>query len=111
MSARVGLLGLVAGLLVWSSAFIALYGLHAVGCDLGWHQPGRFASPLRFVLIAVWALHLGVLVWLVAWYRRAATGADRTIGFLQLAAWTLGLVALVATLWTGAPVALLGLCA
>ncbi len=111
MSARVGLLGLVAGLLVWSSAFIALYGLHAVGCGLGWHQPGQFASPLRLVLIAVWASHLGVLVWLVVSYRRAAPGGDRTVGFLQLAAWTLGLVALVATLWTGAPVALLSLCA
>jgi len=111
MSARAGLLGLVAGLLVWSSAFVVLYGLHAVGCNAGWHAAGQFASPLRLVLIAVWALHLGVLAWLVAHYRRAAPGGDRTASFLQLAAWTLGLVALAATLWTGAPVALLELCA
>ena len=110
MTARAGLMGLAAGLLVWSACFVALYGLHAVGCSLDWHAPGSFLSPLRLVLVAVWAVHLAVLVWLVAWYRRAAPVGDRTGGFLQLAAWTLGLVALVATVWTGAPVAVLELC-
>ena len=110
MTARAGLFGLVAGLLVWSSAFIALYGLHAVGCNAGWHDAGSYASPLRVVLITVWAVHLGALAWLVARYRRAAPVDDRTEGLLQLAAWTLGLVALAATVWTGAPVAVLELC-
>ena len=110
MSARAGLFGLVAGLLVWSSAFVALYGLHAVGCNAGWHDAGSYVTPLRLVLVAVWAVHLVALGWLVAWYRRGAPVDDRTGGFLQLAAWTLGLVALVATVWTGAPVAVLELC-
>jgi hypothetical protein len=110
MRTPAGLFGLAAGLLVWGSCFVVLYGLHAVGCSAGWHDPGSYASPLRLALLAAWALHLGVLVWLVAHYRRAAPGGDRTSGFLRLAAWTLGLVALAATLWIGAPVALLDLC-
>jgi hypothetical protein len=110
MSARAGLIGLVAGLLVWSSAFVALYGLHAVGCGLGWHEPGQFLSLLRLVLVAVWVVHLAALAWLVAWYHRAAPGPERGKAFLRLAAWTLALVGLGATLWTGAPVALLELC-
>lgn len=110
MSARAGLFGLVAGLLVWSACFVVLYGLHAVGCSVGWHTPGSVASPLRLALVGAWALHLAALVWLVAVYRQATPAGDRTGKFLQLAAWTLGLVALAATLWTGAPVVLLELC-
>ena len=110
MSGRAGLFGLTTGLLVWSSCFVVLYGLHAAGCAAGWHDAGGYVSPLRLSLLAAWALHLAALVWLVAHYRRAAPADDRTGGFLQLAAWTLGLVALVATLWTGAPVAVLELC-
>ena len=111
MRGHAGLFGLVAGLLVWSSCFIGLYGLHAIGCNAAWDNSGHYASTLRLALLAAWALHLGALAWLVAHYRWAAPGGGRTSSFLRLAAWTLGLVALAATLWIGAPVVLLELCA
>lgn len=34
------LLLLVAGFLLWSSAFVVLYGLQGLGCRLGWDAVG-----------------------------------------------------------------------
>ena len=107
---------LVAGFLVWTSSFAALYGLHATGCAVGWQDPGHYASPLRLALGLVWLLHLAALAWLAARIGRAAqptpvlTGEAPTGAFLHRAAFTLTLVALVATVATGAPIALLEPC-
>jgi len=100
--------GLVAGFLVWSSAFVALYGLHAVGCRLGWQAPEIYASPLRLTLIAVWLLHAAALALLVVHFRPALAATPAP--FLERAAFILSAVALAATLLTGAPVLALDLC-
>jgi hypothetical protein len=102
------LAGLVAGFLVWSSAFVALYGLHAVGCNLGWQAPETYASPLRLALVAVWLLHAAALVWLVLHFRPAAAASSAP--FLERAAFTLSALALAVTLITGAPILALDLC-
>lgn len=99
-----GVLGLAVGFLVWSSGFALLYGLHAVGCAHGWQAGGGFASPLRLALLGLWALHLAVLAWLLARYRAAGGG------FIRDTAVVLTTLALLAMLWTGAPVAVLRLC-
>lgn len=102
------LAGLVAGFLVWSAAFTALYSLHAVGCAAGWQEAGIYASPLRLALVAVWLVHLAALVWLTLWLRPATAGTKAPP--LARAAWALSALALAATLATGAPVLALELC-
>lgn len=100
--------GLVAGFAVWSSAFAALYGLHAVGCNLGWQAPERYASRLRLALVAMWLLHAAMLGWLVLHFKTTAAAAAPT--FLERAAVTLSALALAVTLLTGAPILALDLC-
>lgn len=111
-----GLIGLLAGFLVWSSSFAALYGLHATGCAAGWQDPGHYASPLRLALGLVWLLHVAALAWLAVRFARPAQLAPAqpaeapTAAFLERAAFTLTLVAVAATLATGAPIVILELC-
>lgn len=109
-----GLLGLAAGFLVWSAAFVVLYGLHALGCAWGWDA--RAAGPtslLRLVLVGAWVGHLALLVLLVLLARRlaGAAGAGEGPRLLAQATLVLSLAALVATLWTGLPVIAYPLCA
>ena len=56
---------LVAGFVIWSSAFVALYGALSVGCAFGWDAV-LFGpvSALRALLIALWLLHLAMLAML-----------------------------------------------
>ena len=103
-------LGLALGFLVWSSGFVVVYALHATGCAFGWHELGQYASPLRLSLLTVWALHLAALGWLLALYRRPAEQDDTGTRFARRAAMVLTALALFATVWTGAPMAVLELC-
>ncbi|MGP9822811.1 hypothetical protein ACTZWW_22520 [Salinarimonas sp. NSM] len=113
-----GLIGLVAGFLVWSSAFLVLYGLHALGCAWGWEA--RAVGPtsaLRLVLVLAWALHVALLAALALAARRGlppkgltGEGEDRTPALVAGATLVLTLAALVATLWTGLPVVAYPLC-
>lgn len=99
--------GLVAGYVVWSAAFVALYALHAAGCEWGWPP-----AVLRAVLVALWLAHLALIAGLTwaAWRwraRRAAAGEARFVGDATL---VLSAAALFATLWTLFPAAVLELC-
>ena len=49
---------LVSGFVVWSVAFVALYGLQALGCAYGW---GNWHRP---ILIGAYILWLLPLAWL-----------------------------------------------
>jgi len=102
------LTGLVAGFLIWSSAFAALYGLHAIGCAADWQGAGIYASPLRLALLAVWLMHMAALAWLTLRFRPFA--ALKAAPFLDRAACALSALALAATGATGAPVLALELC-
>ena len=93
-------LGLIAGFGLWSLAFVALYGLHGLGCGIG-IAPGG----LRAALVLLLGLFLAGHVVLAAWLMRVIH--DR---FLRAASLVLAVGAGATTLWTGIPVALLSIC-
>lgn len=106
-----GLIWLIAGFLVWTSALSSLYAVLSVGCVLGWERIALGpVSVQRLVLILVWAAHIFVLVLILlennpysrhASLRKAASQEpDR---FLGQVTWASTIAALGATLWTGAP--------
>ncbi len=111
--ASLRLLGLVGGLLLWSSAFIALYGLHAVACNVTWTEVAIGPASLsEIVLLAVWLGHLALLILLLlrcrAWLRDTAPGSgDR---FVARSSIVLTVVSIVATAYTGLPIVLLRHC-
>ena len=113
MAARTGarsLLWLLAGFTVWSSAFLSLYILHALGCEWGWNASDLARGRLlRAVLLGTWALHGGLLValTLAAWRRRTSRDAPRHVFAI---AFGLCVAALVSTVWIGLPVLALPLC-
>lgn len=84
---RTGRLSLVAvGFTAWAVAFIAIYGMQAVGCRLAWHEVEVFDSMSlqRLQQILLYAIGLGASVVLYralsAESRRAPR--DTTAGFL-----------------------------
>ena len=111
--ASLRLLGLVGGLLLWSSAFVALYALHAVGCAVTWAEVGVGPVSLsQVVLIAVWLAHLALLILLLlrcrTWLRDSMPGSgDRFVARSSIA---LTVVAIIATGYTGLPIMLLRHC-
>lgn len=96
-----------AGFIVWCSALVVLYALHAIGCTFGWST-----GPLRWSLAIVLLVHLVVIAWL--WLHAANAKPDSEQGpngaFLQgLVVWTL-IAALAASVITFAPSLLLTTC-
>jgi hypothetical protein len=104
--ARLSPIGLVpSGFLVWSSCFVTLYALSAVGCEWGWAGVHVGLLTLhRAVLLAVWVLHLAVFPPLVL----AVLGAPDDPWRRPALASTLA--AFAATVWSGAPAAVLTSC-
>ncbi len=108
------LLLLTAGLVIWSSAFVALYAALSVGCAFGWEavRIGPF-SLQRLVLVGLWLVHLGLVAGLVLWMwkraRRSPDG-DGLAGFLGRTSLWAGLVALAVTLVNYAPILGLSAC-
>jgi hypothetical protein len=108
--------GLVFSWLIWSSAFVTLYGLLSLGCMYGWTvtRIGPF-TLLTVVLIAVWLAHVAALA-VLGWHAwRADTGKDdadpgnrRLLGFATRAGY---LAALVGTVWIGFPILMIHPCA
>jgi hypothetical protein len=99
---------LAAGFVVWCSALVFVYAIHAIGCAFGW-SPG----PLRLALALVILAHLVAICWM--WRDLASAGAaprsSETGTFLRtVGIWSL-LAALAAIVLTLAPVLLLKTCA
>lgn len=70
---------LIAGPTIWAAAFAAAYGMHGVGCALGW--PAMMLGPvsLQRAVIALVCV-IGVLACLALLARvRARLGPDATI--------------------------------
>ncbi len=113
------LLMLVAGLVIWSSAFVSLYALLSIGCAFGWEaQAFGPMSALRAALLALWLAHLAALALLVGWTRRRAqrakahgdgTGED-VERFFARTAWAATLVSVAVTLVNYAPIMGLSVC-
>ncbi len=98
------LLLLAAGFVVWAWAFVALYGINAVGCAFAWPRPLQ-----RGILLSLLALHiaaLGYLAWR-GWQRRQANDCT---GFVEDVGFGATVSALAATLLTFAPSLVLTLC-
>jgi hypothetical protein len=97
---------LVAGFAVWSSALVALYAFHGLGCAFAWP-----AGPLRMGLALVLLAHLAAIGWMWRHLVAASSDADTdaTGGFLRVvAAWTV-IAAFAATILTlGPPLLLTG---
>lgn len=101
------LLGSTAGLGLWASSFVWLYGGLALGCTWGW-QTQRLAgsNALTLALLGLWLLHLLALALLWRWWGRWPAGSA-----LRRLARLLTAIALACTVWTGWPTLLLPPCA
>lgn len=88
---------LLSGFLLWSGAFLALYGTQAMGCSLGWNA--RFlVGPVtvqRAVLVVLFAAllagHAALLVRLTGRPEGGGGTAGGTAEFMRTAAWRLAL--------------------
>lgn len=101
-----GLAGMIAGFVVWSVAFVILYGVHGVGCAYGWDTVTVGPTNLqRLVQVALWLAFLpplaGLALWLRQQRRRAAGDAARR--WVALVGETTAWAGLAATLITFAP--------
>ncbi len=69
-----------AAFVVWCSALVVLYALHAIGCAFGWS-----AVALRWGLVLVFLLHLAVISWMwLRFARRRPQGPpDGTAAFVH----------------------------
>lgn len=94
---------LLGGLTLWVAGFSALYGLHGLGCALGWGE--RWLGPVTWLgaaLIACWlALVASGAMLLAMLYRNP--GNDPTLRRIVLVGGWAGLAGLA---WMGAPVLL-----
>ena len=91
---------LAAGFVLWCSALVMLYALHAIGCTFGWAT-----TALRVGLALVFVAHVVVIAWL--WRHRATRTPDPAHGtsgtFLhEVATWTL-IAALASTVLVFSP--------
>jgi len=102
-------LRLLLPLLIWLASFSAIYGLHGVGCALGWAgvEIGGL-SLFRWALLAAWLAAILVQVALLLALRGARYAAPSP--FLRWTSVAGAWVALVAVLWTLHPVAVLSTC-
>ena len=97
-----GFAALVGAFVIWSIAFLLLYGTHATGCALGWEARAfLMTSFLRAVLAGIVALTFAALFLL-----RSATGEEP----LARVAHLVFIAALVATAFCFAAVFVLPLC-
>lgn len=100
------LLLLVIGFIVWSAAFIALYGVNAIGCAFAWS-----AGLQRSVLVALFLAHVAFLVWfarrVLSRFRAARTPPDRMLSYAGLG---LTVAALASTVFAFAPSLFASLC-
>lgn len=108
------LLRMVAGLLVWSSGFVALYAVLSLGCTQ-WPEQlgGNRLGALNGVLALLLALHLAVAAILLQNACRRVRRARADNGnrlFIGAVTALLDATAVVALVWTGLPVVLLPPC-
>lgn len=110
----VNLLVLIAGFVIWASAFSVLYGVLSIGCEYGWQNIRTGPVSLNtLVLAALLFAHLiAHLALLVFTGRRLAIsgGWNAPARFLARGSFGTAAAGMVATLWTGAPIAFLTQC-
>ena len=99
------LLRLSAGLVAWTVAFAAIYGLHGIGCAAGWQARAMAGTDLqRLALFGAWFGAVAATAALAWWLsRRRATLLDRVAA-------AVGWIAVAATIVTFAPIAAVPAC-
>jgi hypothetical protein len=115
----VRLLVATSGLIVWSSAFVALYAGLSLGCEAGLQTRTLLGTnTLTVLLLAILALHLALLSGL-QWYsvvlmrrgfQRTPEGESDVAQFLAGLTYWVTIVALVSTVVVGAPIVALSPC-
>ena len=93
-------------LTLWIAAFSAVYGLEGVVCSR--HGAGLAPGQGRTVLVAAWLAAVAVQAGLLFGLRTPRFASPSR--FVQGLSLSLAVVALVATIWTLFPVAVVGLC-
>lgn len=91
----------VAGFLIWSLAFVALYAAHSLICA---RAPGWPPAIAHGVMAAIWIGHLAAIAALAAWIVRRHPTERSDLRFLQRTSLMLALAAGIATVWTGLPI-------
>lgn len=106
----VDLLALVGALVIWSVAFVVLYGVHGTACAGGWADPEN-PWALRLTLILLW-LGMSVLsgLYALAMWRQGRPDAEAS-HFLRCATVAVAVAGAAATAWLGAPLFLVRVCA
>ncbi|UYN99052.1 MAG: hypothetical protein KIT02_14130 [Devosia sp.] len=97
---RHSLIRLVAGFVLWSLAFVLLYGVQALGCAYDWgmaHRPVLIGLYLAFI-----AAHVVVLRW-------PATRAEAVPALHQIGRWA-NMAALAAAVLVFLPVTFASMC-
>ena len=98
---------LAAGFLVWCSALVSVYAVHAIGCTFAWS-----AGPLRLGLTLVLFAHLAVIGWM--WHRLGGADQIRDFGqtgaFFHMAAVWATIAAFATTVFTLGATTLLNVC-
>ena len=109
------LLLMIAGFIVWSSAFVLIYAALSVGCEFGWEEIAIGPVSLqRAVLVCLWLLHLALIaLLLVVALRRfqAKGGGDPAMAsFFRRSVLATAIVAGAITVFNYAPAAVLSTC-
>lgn len=95
---------------VWALHFFGVYVLDAAGCNAGWDEAALAGtSLLRVLLVAVSALALGWIAWLL-WRADGGRPPRGREGLLAVAAAGSAWLALVGVAWVSVPVLMLPLC-
>lgn len=105
----------IGGFIVWSSAFVFLYGMQGLGCalDLDLVEAGPFnlLSILLTILLFLHLAALAVLQWLGVRFWREGRGDHAASRFLGAVTCLTAAAGIVATIYIGAPVLVLQPCA
>lgn len=95
--------------LVWLAAFSGIYGLHGIGCAMGWGEVEvLWLSLFRLLLLAAWLVAIVAEIGILMLLRSERFGSHQS--FVRSASVATGWVGLVATLWTLYPVTLMSAC-
>jgi hypothetical protein len=100
---------LVAGFIIWSAAFVALYGVNAIGCAFGWPELLQ-----RGILIGLFAIHAAILAWLSVWtwrrFKSTSAHADKPAQLIEYVGAGVSITAFASTLFVLAPSFVLTMC-
>ncbi len=98
---------LAAGFLVWCSALVVVYAVHAIGCTFAWS-----AGPLRLGLALVLFAHLAVIgsMWRHLGSIEPSRDFGQTGAFFRVAALWATIAAFVTTIFTLGATTLLTVC-